>query len=239
MLAEPDIDHRTRTGARRRKRMRRRLIESALVVIAERGIEGAGVDEVIRTAGVSRGSYYNYFSTTRELVQAAGDELKGELFAEIVKAVEHLPDPASQVAGGFAVLAATVTAYPQLAHFVQSLDFADSGPVSEIAERFPALLRAGVEAGQFVEQPSEAMIDLITGCVVKCVARSTRGDLNPTYTRHLIASVLRGLGLSPDQAWAISAIEAKPLDLTDNGLLGRLHRISGNRPVGSTEKTRA
>ncbi|WEK04939.1 MAG: TetR/AcrR family transcriptional regulator [Candidatus Devosia phytovorans] len=228
MQAEPAEDHRTRTAAHRRLRMRRRLVESALEVIARDGLEATTIDTVIRTAGVSRGSFYNYFDSTEDLVQAASNDLKGEMLLQVIKATQGHPDPATRLAAGFKTFAVTVATYPELAQFVQGLDLSAANTASAVSERFPIFLRNGIAAGQFVEQPPAVMIDLVTGCVIKCVARTISGTADATYVRHLVAGVLRGLGLPPDQAWQISAVEAGPIDIPADGLLGRLHQMRHN-----------
>ncbi len=50
-------DHRPRVAAEKRARMRRKLIENALLVFAEKGVDASVIDDVIRTANVSRGTF--------------------------------------------------------------------------------------------------------------------------------------------------------------------------------------
>ena len=65
---------------------RRRLIEAAAAVFAEKGYDGAGVQEIARRAGFTTGAIYGRFRGKAELLLAAieaftKDEL-GQLFAE-------------------------------------------------------------------------------------------------------------------------------------------------------------
>ena len=60
-------DHRVRGGVQRRGKKRLRLLQSALVVFAEKGIGATVIDNGIAAAGVSRGTFYNHFRTTSEL----------------------------------------------------------------------------------------------------------------------------------------------------------------------------
>ena len=72
MLESPvATDHRPRVAAERRARMRRKLVESALLVFAEKGVDASVIEDVIAAAGVSRGTFYNYFCTNGELLAAA------------------------------------------------------------------------------------------------------------------------------------------------------------------------
>lgn len=225
MPPAPVDDHRSRTAAQRREKMRRRLVETALELLAMRGAAAVTIDAVIRGANVSRGSFYNYFTSTDELIRSVSDEIKGAMLAEVIGAVQHQPSPAASVAAGLATLAATMHNYPQLGRFMQSLDVRQDGPASAIAERFPQLLREGVAAGQFVDMPPEVMIDLITGCIIKCGTRTVRGEATRDYVRQLTAAMLRGLGLPPDEAITIADVEGDTLDLGKNALLAHLISI--------------
>jgi len=60
-------------------RNRKRLLEAAAAVFAERGLE-AGVEEVARVAGVGMGTLYRRFPTKDALI----DELVGELLIDVL-----------------------------------------------------------------------------------------------------------------------------------------------------------
>ena len=96
MLESPvATDHRPRVAAERRARMRRKLVESALLVFAEKGVDASVIEDVIAAARVSRGTFYNYFRTNAELLVAAIEELGNE----VVDLIEFAREVAS-FAGG-------------------------------------------------------------------------------------------------------------------------------------------
>ncbi|MEY4756642.1 MAG: hypothetical protein RJA34_1540, partial [Pseudomonadota bacterium] len=63
-------DFRSRVAADKRERMRARLIEAAMEVFATQGVEATVIEDVIAQAGVSRGTFYNYFRTTEAVMSA-------------------------------------------------------------------------------------------------------------------------------------------------------------------------
>jgi AcrR family transcriptional regulator len=69
----------------RRARTRRRLLEAAASVYAERGLEGATLDEVAERAGFTKGAVYDHFGSKENLLAALLDE---HLAAEIGEQVE-------------------------------------------------------------------------------------------------------------------------------------------------------
>lgn len=54
----------------RRERTRRRLMEAAVHVVAEKGVNGASVEEICERAGFTRGAFYSNFTSKEDLCLA-------------------------------------------------------------------------------------------------------------------------------------------------------------------------
>lgn len=54
----------------RGRRSRERIVDAAAAVVAERGAEGASLDEILAAAGASKSQLYHYFSDKGDLVRA-------------------------------------------------------------------------------------------------------------------------------------------------------------------------
>jgi AcrR family transcriptional regulator len=80
--------------------MRVRLIEAALHVFAEKSADAAVIDDVIKAAGVSRGTFYNYFRTNEELMAAVLHAVGDEILGLIEAAIAAHEDPAERLAHG-------------------------------------------------------------------------------------------------------------------------------------------
>ncbi|MFT6396708.1 MAG: AcrR family transcriptional regulator [Bradymonadia bacterium] len=68
------VDGRTLRAEERRKERRSQLLAAATQVIAERGYAHTSVDDVIKAAGVSRGTFYLYFESRDALFAEMLDE---------------------------------------------------------------------------------------------------------------------------------------------------------------------
>ena len=110
-------DHRTRVAAERRARMHRKLVESALLVFAEKGVDAPVIEDVIAAAGVSRGTFYNYFRTNGELLAAAIRELGNELVEHIEDRVTTIPSPAERLFTGLRLYLDAARRFPLFARF--------------------------------------------------------------------------------------------------------------------------
>lgn len=102
---------------------RRTLVESAFAVFAERGYHAAGVADIVKHAGVSHGTFYNYFDNKRDVLDAVVDLGVERLIREVVGA-EHLAAPATldDAADGFRTvlrrLFDVIEREPELVEFV-------------------------------------------------------------------------------------------------------------------------
>jgi len=111
-------DHRTRVAAERRERMQARLVESALLVFGQRGMDASVIDELIRTAGVSRGTFYNYFRTNEDLLLAVSLAVSDEMMRVVDPLAQGESDPAARIAAGLRLFIALASDYPVLGAFL-------------------------------------------------------------------------------------------------------------------------
>ncbi len=70
------------TPERRLQRTREALLDAAATVFAERGFQGASLDEIAATAGYTRGAIYKHFADKEELLHEVCVRLNERTFAE-------------------------------------------------------------------------------------------------------------------------------------------------------------
>lgn len=78
--------------------LRAALVDAALELIAEQGIEALSVAEAARRTGVSAAAPYRHFPTRLNLLKAAATRAAHLLAAELTEAVEDTTDPPEQLA---------------------------------------------------------------------------------------------------------------------------------------------
>ncbi len=83
------------SGLTRGERTRARLLAAGGQVFAERGYHSARVDDVVRLAKTSHGTFYTYFSSKEALFDALVEEVAERLAA----VVDELPTISNSVAG--------------------------------------------------------------------------------------------------------------------------------------------
>jgi AcrR family transcriptional regulator len=95
-------------------RNRRRLLDAAARVFAERGLD-AGVDEIAREAGVGVGTLYRRFPTKDDLIAAVFDDRFEPMEAALASAAEH-EDPWYALESAMAAFAEAAILHRALLH---------------------------------------------------------------------------------------------------------------------------
>ena len=152
---------------RKRARTRRALLSAGMLVLAEKGPDGATVGQIAREAHVSSGTFYNHFLSIEELVDAITGELSTgvEIGRDTLTAIEN--DPAMRVLLGSAQLLRLVDEDPASGSaFVALLA---TVPVFRDRVRFlvSGALADGIDTGRFVENDVMALTDAVLGSVVQ------------------------------------------------------------------------
>jgi AcrR family transcriptional regulator len=217
-------DHRSRVAAERRARMRRTLVEAALLVFAEKGVDASVIDDVITAAGVSRGTFYNYFRTNAELLIAANEELGNELVRHIEESVASLATPAARLATGIRLYFDMARRFPLLAQFLARVGPQAAGPSNLLYTYLPVHLAGGMKCGEFVATPISAALDIIVGTGVLAVARISAGEADDKYLHACLLGLMRSLGYASGRAEALIANPLPSLVFGQESLLVRSHR---------------
>jgi len=197
---------------RRRKEARApEILEAALAVFAEKGLEGARMEDIARRAGVTKGTIYLYFESKDAVFKALLAESigarvaasatliesfegsSGELLARVLRLLGHFVAHSDRVVLPKIVIA-EIGKFPELARFYRE----------EVIGRGLALwetiLKRGVARGEFRALPPQHMARIcIAPILLAAVWRTTfaRFDDEPYDYEGLIEThigvLLRGL----------------------------------------------
>jgi AcrR family transcriptional regulator len=63
----------------KRDRTRCAIVEAAIEIIAAKGLDAASIDELMRAAGMARGTFYNYFQSREEVLAAVVYALQSQI----------------------------------------------------------------------------------------------------------------------------------------------------------------
>ena len=85
-------------GARRKRETRARLLDAALTLMAEKGMEGVAINEITEAADVGFGSFYNHFESKEAIYATLVDNVFEEFADMLDRLTGGLSDPAEVIA---------------------------------------------------------------------------------------------------------------------------------------------
>jgi AcrR family transcriptional regulator len=222
MTEHAPTDHRPRVAAERRERTRQRLVESAMLVFAEKGMGASVIQEVVTSAGVSQGTFYNYFRTNEDLLKAVTEELNNELMDIIEDVVGGIENPARRISTGIRLFLRTAQAYPILARFVGGTRVQEASSNNQIFTLLPPDIEEGIAKGCFITTPMLVALELIAGTVLAAVVNMASG-MDEDHPERIAEVILRALGTDASDARDIVAMPLPDFSLAPESLLVRAH----------------
>lgn len=192
-------------GHKKKERTRQQLVAAAVEVIAERG-EAFSITDVVNRAGVANGTFYNYFTDREELIDAVVPEVLTAFAAEGATTVGH-GDPAVRFATITALALHRAETAPEVMTVVLRLDAVQRALASgDVGDHLRDDLQAGVSAGRFACEGTDAALDVIIGTLLMAARRIVAGGVGRSYHREVLQQLLRSLGLGSDEAASIAEL---------------------------------
>jgi AcrR family transcriptional regulator len=190
------------------QRTRTRLQEAARRVFGRKGM-AVSINDVVEAAGISRPSFYNYYTTVEQLLESVTEDMVAELNAQIDASVRGVDDPAARIAIGIRQYCKWAHDDPDWANFL--LHFGLLNPhIIEVMRR--SLLRdigLGVQSGRFPigNDQVNGVFALIVGGALAAIMMIRRGvDGHLAIGQKTAQAALRALGIKPKDAAAVSRL---------------------------------
>ena len=186
-------------GHKKKSRTRQLLIESAMQVIAEQG-DGFAIAEVAAKAGVSHGTFYNYFADRDVLLDSVVAHAVEQFAAAAAEHVDE-PDPAAR----FAIISArALNAAARAPHTMRVAVRLDAVQRALVVDGPLSYLRLDLAEGyrkkRFTSPPDEGTLDVIVGAMLHATRRVLDGEADARYRASVIRRMLMSLGLPADEA---------------------------------------
>lgn len=190
---------------------RRAILDAALEVFLESGLEAAAVDDIRRRSGASVGSLYHRFGSKEGIAAAVYVDALRDYQAEFVATLDRARDAADGIRAAVRTHMRWVRGHPDRAQFLFAVAGADvrraaRGELRDLNDRFFAAvegwLRHHVEAGEVRPLPTDVVYALWLGPSQELarlwLARGRRGSLR-SETAVLADAAWRSLRLESDE----------------------------------------
>jgi AcrR family transcriptional regulator len=206
------VDHRVRTGAARREATKQKLLVAAVRVFAEKGIDSPLIDDFIAAAGVARGTFYNYFKTTNELLEAVSAELSDEVMAGIDARVQPIEQPIERIATGCLLYMHIAVTHPAWGTFIAHTSTRGaSGKL--IDDYLPRDIAKARDLGQARITSVRAARDVVLGGLRHGIDSVVNGIAPPEHVREVLRMVLAALGVREAMAKKLAAMPVPAVPL--------------------------
>ncbi len=158
------------------------------------------IDDVVRVAGVSRGTFYKYFESLDEILPELGQRMAEEMvatYSQLFGEASGIADVAVRAAGGPLLTLSRAAMEPARVVFTSKVDFVayfDRDDLHGMA--VTACLREARAAGLMAFASLDAALDFTIGATQAGAQRIVHAPrLDPAYAQQLTAMVLHGLGM--------------------------------------------
>ena len=177
--------------------MRAQLLQSVLAVCSGRTANVAVIDDVIKHAAVSRGTFYNHFTSFEQAVSELGLQLADEMTQGILSVYDVLDDPVLRTATGFQMFVVRAAIDPEWGDFIARIGLLRADQL--FASKIRADVQLGVETGDYVVPSTDIATDLLMGAKIEAIRRVIEGA-SLDYVRQMASMVLRSFGVTPSRA---------------------------------------
>jgi len=191
-------------GHKKKARTRQLLLETALELLAEQG-EAFSVADLAARAGVSHGTFYNYFTDREQLIDTLVPHVVAR-FAERMAVEITIVDPAERFVRISALALEAAMREAQAVRVGLRLDavlrgLLVEGPLSHLRQD----LADGYAAGRFDGAPDDGTLDVVLGALLLAARRVADGEHAAEYRVSVLHRLLQALGVAADEAASLAA----------------------------------
>lgn len=206
-------------GARRRRKTRQQLMDAALKLMAERGVEGVAINEITEEADVGFGSFYNHFPSKEAIYETLCDEVFERFGDAIDTQLSKLSDPAEMVSVALRHTLERARRHPDWGKFLIREGFSERAVSRGLGLRLLRDLDNGMSSGRFVARDLLMQFLSSAGTVLSAMAAQqelakpdspqsllvrARQLSSDNLGERLAETVLIGLGIDPQEAAEIA-----------------------------------
>jgi AcrR family transcriptional regulator len=212
----------------KRTKTRAALVTAAMTVFARVGLDAATTDEIINEAGVSRGTFYNYFKTVEDVIAVVATDLTDDMNETIAERTRGLGNAADMMAVGLGSFLSRAAADPIWGSVLVHLAHKNAPePVgTATSSNLIGTFRLGRKQGVFTVADDRVASDLVLGGSMYALRSIVEGRYSSDQIRSLIEQLLGALG-TPKHIAQVSAqlavsagLERKPGHKDGDPILG-------------------
>jgi AcrR family transcriptional regulator len=211
----PAEQKRTRDTAVRRERTRQRVLDAAFTLMGhERGLT-VRIEDICAEAGISRGTFYNYFMGLEPLFDALSFDLSHDFNSAVLATMARMEDMATRTNAAMRYYLERARSNPQWGWAM--VHISANGPLFG-AETFASALATveeGIARGEFVLEDARVGRDMILGTALAAMITQLREGTGANQPKVVARHILRALGVPRDRVEDVISRPLPPPTLTE------------------------
>jgi len=191
---ENAANFRTRVARDKRQRTSVRLLEALFAIIDRDGLEAVTVDRIVREAGTSRGSFYNYFDTIEAMLVRVSASMRQQISLEQEALFKEIDDVMVRLAAGLQYGTAR-TGEDTACALIMLRTLPLTGSLSEAMRSYLVQsFTLGVEQGRIEVPLVETAVDMAMGMVIAMLRYAAMNGVDAAEISRQTMIVFQALG---------------------------------------------
>ncbi|HEY0682324.1 MAG TPA: TetR/AcrR family transcriptional regulator [Steroidobacter sp.] len=200
---KPLSDKPTPKMDRRWERTRAALLSAGRTLFASRDVEGVTVDQIVATAEVAKGSFYNHFVDKDVFAREIASSVRRQAEQAVNEANADVTDPAAHLARALCVFMRFAIEHRESAQVLWRLNSGATMVDAPINRNLRNNVQQGITQQRFKHVDLEVAVLLVMGTIVISLRHALEERLVTPHidiARGMAAGLLRSLGVPAAQA---------------------------------------
>jgi AcrR family transcriptional regulator len=202
-VARIDLAKRAEIGRTKSAKTRVQLLDAARSLYAEQAVESVTVEDIVREAGVAKGTLYVHFKNIEAVQMAVADELT-QAFVDLLQPRRAIfKDPIERIADGCRTFLHQATLNPKwgglVARYAWSFPMVGSAARGLLADDLHQAARQGRIAGI----SSGLGTAIVVGIVLQVMRSASEGNVQGPDVPFAVTAILQSLGVTRREATAV------------------------------------
>ena len=191
------LERRAEIGQEKRGRTRKEILSAAYSLVGRKDGHLTCIEEICASTRISRGTFYNYFSSINELFDALAYEISHDINVRIRALLLLMPPGAFRVSAGARFYLHQVRIDQAWGRAMVNLT--GTGPQFGLdsLQHVIQAIAEGIELGEFQIPNVEVGCDLVMGTVLSAMMTMVRAPFPDDYPEMIVRQILIGLGVRP------------------------------------------
>lgn len=196
-------------------RIREALLNACGDLLSEQPIDAITINNIVETAGVAKGSFYNHFPDKEALAAEVSSAIRVELERSVEESNRNVTDPAYRLVRGVCIHLQMAVADPRRAIIMLRGAGWRTATNNPLNEGIKADIADGLASGRFEPRCEDAGVIQVIGAVfftmLRIIEEQHSAEQAIELATRVFTLILCGFGLREDEAVRIVADSARNL----------------------------